>query len=153
MGGDPFAVLLADDFLTFDGAGVTADLVRHFNQSKKTQVSVMQVDGPDISKYGVVVPNSDGTVVGLVEKPSAEDAPSNLASIGRCVLTPDIFEILRNQAPGAGGEIQLADAINTQAARGAVEAVKLNGRRFDCGSVRGYLDAIMHVADRRNRDS
>ena len=152
VGGDPFAVLLADDFLTFDGAGVTADLVKQFNQSQKTQLSVMQVDGPDISKYGVVVPNSDGTVAGLVEKPSAEDAPSNLASIGRYVLTPDIFEILRNQAPGAGGEIQLADAINTQAARGNVEAVKLNGRRFDCGSVRGYLDAITHVADRRGRD-
>lgn len=72
--------------------------------------------------------------------------------IGRYIVTPDIFEILRRQPPGAGGEIQLADAINTQAARGAVEAVRLNGRRFDCGCVRGYLDAIMHVADRRGRD-
>ena len=112
----------------------------------------MQVDGPDISKYGVIAPHVDGTVAGLVEKPAAADAPSKLASIGRYVLTPDIFEILRRQPPGAGGEIQLADAINTQAARGAVEAVKLNGRRFDCGSVRGYLDAIMHVADRRGRN-
>ena len=65
------------------------------------------------------------------------------------MLTPDIFDILRNQKSGAGGEIQLADAINTQAANNAVEAVKLNGRRFDCGSVEGYLDAIMHVAKRR----
>jgi len=110
----------------------------------------MEVNGPEISKYGVVVPNrTPGSVAGLIEKPEADKAPSNLASIGRYVLTPDIFEILRNQQAGAGGEIQLADAINTQAANNAVEAVKLKGRRFDCGSVEGYLDAIMHVAKRR----
>ena len=150
VGGDPFAVLLADDFLTFDGAGITRDLVGGFDRTGKTQLSVMEVSGPDISKYGVIVPGAQpGSVAGLVEKPSPEGAPSNLASIGRYVLTPDIFDILRNQPAGAGGEIQLADAINVQAARGDVEAVTLNGRRFDCGSVEGYLDAIMHVADRR----
>ena len=149
VGNDPFAVLLADDFLTYEGDGVTADLVRAFASSGKTQLSVMEVNGPDISKYGVVVPNAEpGSVAGLVEKPEAEKAPSNLASIGRYVLTPDIFDILRNQPAGAGGEIQLADAINTQAANNAVEAVTLNGRRCDCGGVQGYLDAIMHVADR-----
>ena len=78
-------------------------------------------------------------------------APSNLASIGRYVLTPDIFDILRNQPVGSGGEIQLADAINTQALRGDVGAVRLNGLRFDCGSVDGYLDAIMQVAEQRRR--
>ena len=150
VGGDPFAVLLADDFLTFDGAGITRDLVGGFDRTGKTQLSVMDVSGPDISKYGVIVPGvQPGSVAGLVEKPSPQGAPSNLASIGRYVLTPDIFDILRNQPAGAGGEIQLADAINVQAARGDVEAVTLNGRRFDCGSVEGYLDAIMHVADRR----
>jgi UTP--glucose-1-phosphate uridylyltransferase len=150
VGNDPFAVLLADDFLTYKGAGVTADLARAFEASGKTQLSVMKVLGPDISKYGVVVPNqAPGSIAGLVEKPDAKAAPSNLASIGRYVLTPDIFDILRNQTPGAGGEIQLADAINTQAANGAVEAVTLNGRRFDCGSVQGYLDAIMYVAQFR----
>ena len=150
VGSDPFAVLLADDFLTFDGAGITRDLVGGFDRTGKTQLSVMEVSGPDISKYGVIVPGAQpGSVAGLVEKPSPQGAPSNLASIGRYVLTPDIFDILRNQPAGAGGEIQLADAINVQAARGDVEAVTLNGRRFDCGSVEGYLDAIMHVADRR----
>ena len=150
VGGDPFAVLLADDFLTFDGAGITQGLVDGFDRTGKTQLSVMEVSGPDISKYGVIVPGGHpGSVAGLVEKPSQEAAPSSLASIGRYVLTPDIFDILRNQPPGAGGEIQLADAINVQAARGDVEAVTLNGRRFDCGSVEGYLDAIMHVADGR----
>jgi UTP--glucose-1-phosphate uridylyltransferase len=108
----------------------------------------MEVNGPNISKYGVVVPNGEpGSVGGLVEKPETDKAPSNLASIGRYVLTPDIFDILRNQPAGSGGEIQLADAINTQASQNLVEAVSLNGRRFDCGSVKGYLDAIMYVAD------
>ena len=152
VGGDPFAVLLADDFITSDDSGVTADLTSAYEATGKTQLSVMEVNGRDISKYGIVVPNrTPGSVAGLIEKPEADNAPSNLASIGRYVLTPDIFDMLRNQQPGAGGEIQLADAINTQAANNAVEAVKLNGRRFDCGSVEGYLDAIMHVAERRKR--
>ena len=150
VGDDPFAVLLADDFLTGEGDGVTADLVRAFEASGKTQLSVMEVGGPDISKYGVVVPNGDKrSVAGLVEKPDADKAPSNLVSIGRYVLTPDIFDILRNQPLGVDGEIQLADAINTQAVNNGVEAITLKGQRFDCGSVRGYLDAIMYVADRR----
>ena len=150
VGDEPFAVLLADDFLTIgEGGGVTSDLVRAFGATGRTQLSVMEVDGPDISKYGVVVPGSvPGSVRGLVEKPAAEDAPSNMASIGRYVLTPDIFDVLRTQPAGAGGEVQLADAINAQAANGAVEAVTLRGRRFDCGSVQGYLDAIMAVAGR-----
>ena len=151
VGGDPFAVLLADDFITSDGSGVMADLPSAYEATGRTQLSVMEVNGREISQYGVVVPNrADGSVAGLIEKPVVDMAPSNLASIGRYVLTPDIFDILRNQQPGSGGEIQLADAINTQAANNAVEAVNLNGRRFDCGSVEGYLDAIMHVAERRN---
>ncbi|MBQ2262788.1 MAG: UTP--glucose-1-phosphate uridylyltransferase GalU [Loktanella sp.] len=149
VGDSPFAVLLADDFLTYEGAGVTADLVRSYENSGLTQLSVMEVNSPEISKYGVVRHGKvAGSVAGLVEKPDFADAPSNLASIGRYVLTPDIFDILRNQPPGAGGEIQLADAINTQASRGNVEAVTLKGQRFDCGSVKGFVDAIMHVAQR-----
>ena len=147
VGNDPFAVLLADDFLIYDGDGPTADLVRSFETSSKTQLSIMEVNGPDISKYGVVLLGSEpGVVAGLVEKPDVDKAPSNFASIGRYVLTPDIFDIIRNQPVGTGGEIQLADAINAQAANNAVEGVMLNGRRFDCGSVQGYLDAIVHVA-------
>ena len=149
VGDEPFAVLLADDFLTGESPGATAELVKAFEASGRTQLSVMRVEGPDISKYGVVVPGSAvGSVGGLVEKPLMEDAPSNLASIGRYVLTPDIFDILRSQSAGCGGEIQLADAINTQANEGAVEAVTLRGRRFDCGSVQGYLDAILEVSGR-----
>lgn len=149
VGNEPFAVLLADDFLTYDGLGVTSDLVKGYEGSGRTQLSVMEVNGPEISKYGVVQPGKTmGDVAGLVEKPVYTQAPSNLASIGRYVLTPDIFEILRTQAPGAGGEVQLADAINRQAGLGQVEAVMLTGQRFDCGSVKGFLEAIMHVAQR-----
>ena len=147
VGGDPFAVLLADDFLTNYEPGVTADLAQAFSNSGKSQLSVMEVNGPDISKYGVVVPNESGSgIAGLIEKPDAHDAPSNMASIGRYVLTPDIFETLRGIKAGSGGEIQLADAIHSLAQQGAVETVRLNGRRFDCGSVDGYLNAILAVS-------
>ncbi|MEZ7812890.1 MAG: UTP--glucose-1-phosphate uridylyltransferase GalU [Paracoccaceae bacterium] len=149
VGNEPFAVLLADDFIQSEGAGVMADLIESFAKSKKTQLSVMQVDGPDISKYGVVKKHDQsGALVGLVEKPKFEDAPSNLASIGRYILTSNIFDILRAQKLDSGGEIQLADAINSQAALGNVEGVLLKGQRFDCGSVEGYLDAIFSVSSR-----
>lgn len=147
VGDEPFAVLLADDFLAGTNESAMIELVRAFEASGRTQLSVMEVDGPDISKYGVVVPGIvRNSVAGLVEKPLFEDAPSNLASIGRYILTPDIFDILRAQAPGTGAEIQLADAINTQAVAGTVDAVMLSCRRFDCGSVQGYLEAIIDVA-------
>ena len=150
VGGDPFAVLLADDFLTDYEPGVTADLVKMFASSGKSQLSVMEVDGPDISKYGVVVPNGSGAgIAGLVEKPDLYDAPSNLASIGRYVLTPDIFDTLRGLKAGSGGEIQLADAINISAQQGSVETVRLNGRRFDCGAVDGYMQASAHEYEKR----
>ena len=149
VGDEPFAVLLADDFLLSERAGTIADLVDAFEVSGKTQLSVMQVDADEISKYGVVFPGENlGEVLGLVEKPSVDKAPSNLASIGRYILTPDIFKILRTLPAGSGGEIQLSDAINIQAREGAVSAVMLNGQRFDCGSVNGYIDAILHVSGR-----
>lgn len=142
VGNDTFAVLLADDFLTDYIPGVTADLISAYELNGKSQLSVMKVEGPDISKYGVIVPDADGTgIIGLSEKPNIADAPSNLASIGRYVLTPDIFQILRGVPKDTGGEIQLADAINIQASRGAVDTVKLNGKRFDCGSVNGFIEA------------
>ena len=150
VGGDPFAVLLADDFLTDYTPGVTADLAYAFASSGKSQLSVMEVDGPDISKYGVVVPNGSGVgIAGLVEKPDAHDAPSNLASIGRYVLTPEIFETFRGLSAGSGGEIQLADAINIHAQQGSVETIRLNGRRFDCGSVDGFMQASAHKYEQR----
>ena len=146
VGGDPFAVLLADDFLTDYKPGVTSDLVTAFEKTGKSQLSVMEVEGSEISKYGVIVPSQGGTgIKGLVEKPDLAAAPSNLASIGRYVLTSDIFQILRSLPVGSDGEIQLADAINVQAQGGLVETVKLNGRRFDCGSVGGFVRANNYI--------
>ena len=151
VGGDPFAVLLADDFLTDHETGVTGDLVNAYSETGKSQLSVMEVKEADISKYGVVVPNSTGTgIAGLIEKPTRHEAPSNLASIGRYVLTPDIFVTLRGLGVGAGGEIQLADAINKHAQKSAVETVHLKGLRFDCGSVDGFIKASLHEYEKRS---
>ena len=150
VGGDPFAVLLADDFLTDYEAGVTADLIDAFAKTGKSQLSVMKVDGPDIAKYGVLVPDDQGGgIAGLIEKPNYSQAPSNLASIGRYVLKPDIFETLRGLAIGSGGEIQLADAINIHAQKGSVETVSLKAQRFDCGTAKGLMEAAIHEFKRR----
>ena len=96
--------------------------------------------------------NTIGLASGPIEKLNFENAPSNLASIGRYVLTPDIFDILRNQPNGVAGEIQLADSINVQAANNMVETVLLNGKRFDCGSIQGYVEAIKDVASNHKFD-
>ena len=145
VGNEPFAVLLADDFITDWKNSVTASLIEAFCKSGKSQLSIMEVDGPEISKYGVVVKSkTTGIISGLVEKPKYGDAPSNLASIGRYVLTPDIFDILRKLPKGSGNEIQLVDAINIQAQKEAVDTVILKGTRFDCGSVAGFISAINH---------
>ena len=145
VGKEPFAVLLADDFITDCTKNVTASLVEAFSKSGKSQLSIMKVDGPEISKYGVIVKSeTEGNISGIVEKPTYQDAPSNLASIGRYVLTPDIFDILVKLAKGSGNEIQLVDAINSQAQKGAVDTVLLDGTRFDCGSIDGFISAINH---------
>lgn len=149
VGSEHFAVLLADDFLASDGAGVTTELVKAHMASGKSQLSVMEIAGPDISRYGVVVPDdTPNGVAGLLEKPDFAHAPSNLASVGRYVLDNSIFSILRGLAPGSGGEIQLADALNLMARSGNVEAVPLSCKRYDCGSVQGYIAAIRDMAER-----
>jgi UTP--glucose-1-phosphate uridylyltransferase len=153
VGNEPFALLLADDFLTNKGNGIMSDLIMGFEKTGKTQLCVMKVNGPEISKYGVIVSNSEtGLITGLIEKPSFETAPSNLASIGRYILPPDIFDMLRSQPIGVEGEIQLADSINAQAIDNRVEAVLLNGMRFDCGSIEGYINAIKHSSSNLNID-
>lgn len=153
VGKEPFAVLLADDFITDCEEGVTAALLKAFYMSGKSQLSVMEVDGPEISNYGVVVKSkTKGTILGLIEKPKYELAPTNLASIGRYILTPNIFDILRELPKGLGGEIQLADAINIQAKLGSVDAVKLQGTRFDCGSVDGFVSASVYEYEKRKSD-
>ena len=100
----------------------------------------MKIDSPKISKYGVVdINKSSGFIQGIVEKPSFDEAPSNLASIGRYVFKSEIFKILRQQDQKVGLEIELADAINVLAKEGSIEHVMLKGKRFDCGSVEEYI--------------
>jgi UTP--glucose-1-phosphate uridylyltransferase len=150
VAGEPFAVLLADDFLTDYNPGVTADLVNAFVKTGKSQLSVMPVDVANISQYGVIIPSSDGHgVLGVVEKPRQEEAPSNLASIGRYILTSDIFDSIRTLPAGSGGEIQLADALNLHAQDGLLEGIHLKGTRFDCGSVDGFMSASAHEYAKR----
>lgn len=147
VGKDPFVVILADDFLIYNNNSPTAELVQRYENTGKNQLSIMEVNGPDITKYGVIIPGAEpGSVIGLVEKPKIENSPSNLASIGRYVLTPDIFDILRNLSVPEDNEIQLSTAINIQAEKNNVEAVMLNGLRFDCGSKKDYVAAIKYVA-------
>ena len=150
VAGEPFAVLLADDFLTDYAPGVTADLVDAFEKTGNSQLSVMPVDEAYISQYGVIIPSTDGHgVIGMVEKPRQDEAPSNQASIGRYILTPDIFDTLRTLPAGSGGEIQLSDALNLHAQDGLLEAIRLKGIRFDCGSIDGFMSASVHEYSKR----
>ena len=147
VGDGPFAVLLADDFLSPIGVGATTNLVNSFHSSGKMQLSSIKVSGPDISKYGVLsFDNQSGSVIGLVEKPDFENAPSDIASIGRYILLDSIFETLETIYADHTGEIQLANAVNVHARKGEVEFVMHQSERFDCGSIQGYLEAINHVA-------
>ncbi|MDC0120712.1 UTP--glucose-1-phosphate uridylyltransferase GalU [Amylibacter sp.] len=150
VAGDPFAVLLADDFLTDYTPGVTADLVEAFERTGHSQLSIMPVDEANISQYGVIIPSSNSNgVIGVVEKPRQEEAPSNLASIGRYILTSDIFHKLKILPAGSGGEIQLADALNLHAQEELLEAIQLRGKRFDCGSIDGFMSAFVHEYAKR----
>lgn len=149
IGDEAFGVVLSDDLCLNDGEGVLkqmAELYRHFRCSI---VAIQEVPPEEVHKYGVIAGEAlrDGIyrVDKMVEKPAREDAPSNLAIIGRYILTPDIFDILRDTPPGANGEVQLTDALQTQAREGCVMAYKFKGRRFDCGSVPGFVEATNYV--------
>lgn len=146
IGDESFAVVLADDLcLNVEGEGVLAQMVKLYKQFRCSIVAVEEVPKAEISRYGVIEGNmiTEGlyTVTNMVEKPAPEEAPSNLAIIGRYILTPDIFDILENTPPGKNGEIQITDALLTQAKNGCVIAYKFHGRRFDCGSAEGFVEA------------
>ena len=150
VGNEPFGVVLSDDLcLNSEGVGVLAQMAELYNQFRCSIVAIQEVPMEEVNKYGVIAGESlkDGIyrVDAMVEKPDPADAPSNLAIIGRYILTPDIFEILEETPPGANGEIQITDALQTQAKRGCVMAYKFQGRRFDCGSVPGFVEATNHV--------
>jgi UTP--glucose-1-phosphate uridylyltransferase len=150
IGPEPFGMVLSDDLcLNTGGPSVLAQMAQLFEEFDCSIVAVQEVPDEDIHNYGVIAGEQlrDGIyrVERMVEKPSAAEAPSNLAIIGRYILTPDIFDIIRGTAPGASGEIQITDALQQQASTGGVIAYQFKGRRFDCGSVPGFVEATNHV--------
>ncbi len=150
VGNNPFVVLLADDLMQGEVLPTQA-LVDAFERRPQTLLSVSEVALEEVSKYGILRPGKTGSdgmiaVEGLVEKPQPDAAPSRMASFGRYAFTPEVFEFLRNLKPGAGGEIQLADAIDQMAAQGKVSAIVNPSHRYDCGSKFGYLTAIVDFA-------
>jgi len=152
IGPEPFGMVLSDDLcLNSGGLGVLAQMAQLFEEFGCSIVAVQEVPDEEIHKYGVIAGEElrEGLyrVSHMVEKPSAAEAPSNLAIIGRYILTPDIFDIIRGTAPGASGEIQITDALQQQANEGGVIAYKFEGKRFDCGSVAGFVEATNHVYD------
>jgi len=149
VGNEPFGVLLSDDLCINNGPGVLAQMAELYRQFRCSIVAIQEVPQEDTGAYGVIKGEllKDGIyrVDEMVEKPAPEDAPSNLAIIGRYILTPDIFDIIRATPAGANGEVQLTDALQTQAQQGCVMAYKFKGRRFDCGSVPGFVEATNFV--------
>ena len=154
IGSEPFAVILADDLCCHEGKGVLSQMVEVYEKYQCSVVAIQEVPKDQVYKYGIIegktVDGTDDTfrVSGMVEKPEPKDAPTNLAIIGRYILTPDIFDIIRETKPGKGGEIQITDALMQQAKEGRVIAYKFKGKRFDCGSVDGFVEATNWFYDR-----
>ncbi len=145
VGNEAFGVILSDDLCFNGGAGVMQQMVNLYKQFRCSIVAIEEVPEDQTDKYGVIegdlIKEGLFTVNSMVEKPAPADAPSNLAIIGRYILTPDIFEILRTIPPGKNGEVQITDALLVQAQTGCVMAYKFDGKRFDCGSVDGFVEA------------
>ena len=154
IGDEPFAVILADDLCDCDKNGLISQMIEIYNQYHCSVVAIEEVPMNQTHKYGIIagnlVDNSNNTyqVTDMVEKPEEKNAPSNMAIIGRYILTPDIFNILKNIKPDMNGEIQITDALLVQAKQAKVIAYKFKGRRFDCGSVKGYLEATNYFANK-----
>jgi UTP--glucose-1-phosphate uridylyltransferase len=154
IGDEPFAVVLADDLCDCAENSVISQMIEIYNKYQCSVVAIQEVPMHQTNKYGIIagnlLDNSNNTyqVTDMLEKPSEKNAPSNMAIIGRYILTPDIFNILKNIKPGKNGEIQITDALKIQAKQDKVIAYKFKGNRFDCGSVKGYLEATNHFANK-----
>ena len=151
---EPFAVLLGDDVIYNPEKPALKQMMEAFSRLGATMLGCQEVPQELVSRYGIVQgqPTDDDRVVKLidmVEKPAVDEAPSRLAALGRYILTPDIFEILRRVQPGKGGEIQLTDALQTMASREAVYAYCFEGKRYDVGDKLGFLKANVEYALRR----
>lgn len=158
IGHEPFGVILADDICSNPNAqGVLAQMVNLYKKYHCSIVAIESVQPNDVDKYGIIegslIEEGVYRVTNMIEKPSVDQAPSNLAIIGRYILTPDIFDILRVTKPGKGGEIQITDALLEQAKKGSVLAYQFQGKRYDCGSIDGYVQATLdfyHLISKQN---
>lgn len=152
IGDEPFAVLLGDD-IVYSEKPCLKQMIEVYNEYKTTILGVQEVEKSEVSKYGIVegkaIEEGVYKVKDLVEKPKVEEAPSNVAILGRYILSPDIFEILENTPPGVGGEIQLTDALKSLAKVEAVYAYVFEGKRYDVGDKQGFLEATVEMALRR----
>jgi UTP--glucose-1-phosphate uridylyltransferase len=152
IGDEPFAIFLPDEFM-HGSPGCMKQMVDAYHQIGGNVISVLEVPRNAVSSYGVIAPGAANgavtEVLGLVEKPKVEDAPSNLIVSGRYILQPEVMRILEGQEKGAGGEIQLTDAMAQMIGQQPFNAVTFNGNRYDCGSKVGYIEANLALALQR----
>jgi UTP--glucose-1-phosphate uridylyltransferase len=153
VGDEPFAIILPDELMigqTEATGGCMKQMVEAYGRLGGNLISVLEVPHEQVSSYGVIAPGKrDGAlteVTGLVEKPSIEDAPSNLIISGRYILQPEIMRVLEGQSQGAGGEIQLTDAMALMLGQQPFHAVTFAGKRYDCGSKTGFVEATLALA-------
>ena len=153
VGDEPFAVMLVDDLIHAEPSCLAQMVEAQRGRRGGNMLAVMEVPQEHTSRYGVIDPGTTGgrltEVRGMVEKPQPDVAPSRLAVIGRYILMPEVFAMLDAQKPGAGGEIQLTDAMARLIGRQPFHGYRFDGRRFDCGDKLGYLEAIVALAARR----
>lgn len=153
IGNEPFAVMLGDDIVDSD-VPCLKQMIDIYNQYKTSVLGVQQVPQQDVSKYGIVdcipLDNRVYKVKDLVEKPDSEKAPSNVAILGRYIITPEIFDHLEKTVPGKGGEIQLTDALKSLITKEAMYAYDFIGKRYDVGNKMGFLEATVEFALKRN---
>ena len=152
IGNEPFAVLLGDDIVDAS-TPCLKQMIDAYDEYKTTVLGVQEVARENVDKYGILdvkhIEDRVYKVKDMVEKPSIEEAPSNIAILGRYIITPEIFNILENQEPGKGGEIQLTDALQTLATKEAIYAYNFEGRRYDVGDKLGFLEATVDFALKR----
>ncbi len=151
VGDEPFAVSLADDMIYGENENFLKKMIDLAENKDASVIGIAEVEKKDVSKYGIIDPsdfdNNIYKIKSMVEKPAVEDAPSNLSILGRYVLKPEIFDFLKRTEKGSGDEIQLTDAMKSMLiAGGNFYGLKFNDRRFDCGSIVGYLEANIHYA-------
>ena len=153
VGNEPFAVMLGDDIVYNEGKPCLRQLMDCYDEYKTSVLGVQTVLDGDVDKYGIVdglkIEGNVTKVKGLVEKPSVDEAPSNMAILGRYIITPSIFEILERTKPGKGGEIQLTDALLELMSEEAIYAYNFEGRRYDVGDKLGFLEATVEYALRK----